>query len=114
MKPLAKGTKSNNDEQFIFFDNTPELNRKVINIVLDYLNNSVESVSKQMGYTFEEKSYSAWAANELITYLNDNNFIPPLILLERFRGKMYKYSCLNCVFCAAVETVDYVIETLLN
>lgn len=88
-----------------------------IKIIQDYLTIYLGTVSKWHGYSFKQESYSRWAAEELMASLKKET-TPPLILIEEFRDKMDKYSCLNpstsFIFSVAKDTAECIIDLLLS
>ena len=89
-----------------------------IKIIQDYLRIYLGTVSKWYGYSFKQESYSRWAAEELMERLKKETTTPPLILIEEFRDKMDKYSCLNpstsFIFSVAKDTAECIIDLLLS
>ena len=67
--------------------------------------------------SFVSNSYSIWAAKELLTRLNNNRDIPPLITLENFEELMDEYACKNInnsfLFSCAKDTTRWIIDLLI-
>ena len=67
-------------------------------------------------YDFKTKSYTKWAANELLIRLEDNKDVPPLIIIVDFIDEMDKYSdvndCTKYRFSIARETAQWVEDLL--
>lgn len=61
----------------------------------------------------ENISYSIWITTELLHLLKQTPDIPPLIIIEKLRDKMYKYSTMNprtsFIFLTACQTLDDII-----
>lgn len=66
---------------------------------------------------FVNNSYSIWAAKELLTRLNNNRDIPPLITLENFEELMDEYACKNInnsfLFSCAKDMTRWIIDLLI-
>lgn len=64
-----------------------------------------------------QKSYSMWAAKELLIQLNKNKDVPPLITLENFEQLMDEYSCRNScssyLFSCAKDMTRWIIDLLI-
>ena len=69
------------------------------------------------GDSFISNSYSIWAAKELLTRLNNNRDIPPLITLENFEELMDEYACKNInnsfLFSCAKDMTRWIIDLLI-
>ena len=67
--------------------------------------------------SFVNNSYSIWAAKELLTRLNNNRDIPPLITLENFEELMDEYACKNInnsfLFSCAKDMTRWIIDLLI-
>lgn len=94
-------------------------NETVIDIVKDYgeyLEDRFTSLSLE--YTLEQMSYSRWTVNELLYQLNQYSSIPPLLVMENLRDKLYKFSCINkrtsSIFTIAYRTVDDAIDLVIS
>lgn len=66
---------------------------------------------------FVGNSYSIWAAKELLTRLDNNRDIPPLITLENFEELMDEYACKNVnnsfLFSCAKNMTRWIIDLLI-
>lgn len=66
---------------------------------------------------FAQKSYSNWAAREMIARLARDPSTPPLITIEDFRYEMDEYSCVNpktsYIFSCAKDMTEWVIGLLI-
>ena len=66
---------------------------------------------------FIGNSYSIWAAKELLTRLNNNRDIPPLITLENFEELMDEYASKNVnnsfLFSCAKDMTQWIIDLLI-
>lgn len=69
-------------------------------------------------YTLEQVSYSKWAVLEILRLLNHYPSIPPLLIMENFRSKLYEFSRINqrtnFIFSIACEIVDNAIDILVS
>ena len=67
--------------------------------------------------SFISNSYSIWATKELLTRLNNNRDIPPLITLENFEELMDEYACKNInnsfLFSCAKDMTRWIIDLLI-
>ena len=67
--------------------------------------------------SFISNSYSICAAKELLTRLNNNRDIPPLITLENFEELMDEYACKNInnsfLFSCAKDMTRWIIDLLI-
>ena len=80
-----------------------------ISIVEDY-KGRIDYISEQYGFDFKQRSYSKWAADEILRSLYENCCIPPLVVVEKFRDKMKHYSQFNVIFSVAYDTAQDIIE----
>lgn len=80
-----------------------------VSIIEDY-KERIDYISEQYGYDFKQRSYSRWTADEILKSLYDNHFIPPLVVVEKFRDKMKHYSQFNIIFSIAYDTAQDIIE----
>ena len=46
-------------------------------------------------YYFKERSYSRWAANEILTRLKEERKLTPVEITEEFISEMDDFSCMN-------------------
>lgn len=67
---------------------------------------------------YKQETYSLWAARELLNELRKNKGKPPLIVMEDFRDKMDRYSCMNpatsFIFSVAKDTVEMFIDMIIK
>jgi hypothetical protein len=92
-------------------------NKHAVGVVQSYIL-KLDTFAIWQGCTFKELSYSKWAANELLKCLEEQQEIPPLLVMESFRDKMDEYSHLNqkfgFVFSDARDVTEDIIEYLLS
>ena len=67
---------------------------------------------------YKQEVYSLWAARELLNELRKNRSNPPLIVMENFRDKMDRYSCVNpstsFIFSVAKDTTEIFIDMIIK
>lgn len=67
---------------------------------------------------YKQETYSLWASRELLNELRKNKGKPPLIVMEDFRDKMDRYSCMNpatsFMFSVAKDTVEMFIDMIIK
>ena len=67
---------------------------------------------------YKQEVYSLWAARELLNELRKNKNKPPLIVMEDFRDKMDRYSCVNpatsFIFSVAKDTIEMFIDMIIK
>lgn len=67
---------------------------------------------------YRQEVYSLWAARELLNELRKNRSKPPLIVMENFRDKMDRYSCVNpstsFIFSVAKDTTEIFIDMIIK
>lgn len=67
---------------------------------------------------YKQEVYSLWAARELLNELRKNKSNPPLIVMENFRDKMDRYSCVNpatsFIFSVAKDTIEMFIDMIIK
>ena len=67
---------------------------------------------------FEQRSYSQFAADELLRLLENDNSTPPIMIIEDFVAKMDKYACMSTsnsfIFSVAYDTAIYFLERTLD
>ncbi|GHV42274.1 hypothetical protein FACS189490_10890 [Clostridia bacterium] len=64
--------------------------------------------------SFDEISYSGWTVKEILRILETQECIPPLILIETFRDKMWEYSRYNDIFLIAYHVTEEIIDQLTS
>ena len=88
-----------------------------IHTVLEY-KYSVDFLGSWQGYSFEQISYSRWAADEILRELEENEDAPPLRIIETFRDKMERYSHYNeqanFIFSTVCSVAESIIDNLIN
>lgn len=66
---------------------------------------------------FMQRSYSLWAAIEILKLVLIKNDIPPIMVVEEFRNKIDGYSLLNSkssiIFSIAYDTATDILDNLL-
>lgn len=94
---------------------------EAIQIVLDYLNETLfEPGADWPDRIFTERSYSRWAATEIIGILMDHPFDEPEILIEEFMLNMtcYSYQCEHkkqrFMFTTASKTAKDILKLLIK
>lgn len=87
-------------------------------LIQEYLKESLGRISFWQGYSFAQTSYAKWAATELLKCLDEKQTTPPLIVIEEFRDKMNRFSCMNrntsYVFSVAYDMAGDIIDQLLT
>lgn len=67
---------------------------------------------------YKQEVYSLWAARELLNELRKNKSKPSLIVMENFRDKMDRYSCMNpatsFMFSVAKDTTEMFIDMIIK
>lgn len=67
---------------------------------------------------FMQESYSRWAAIEMLMELRRHPDEPPLCVMEAFRDKMDRYSCMNpktsYMFSIAKDISEVLIDLLIK
>lgn len=67
---------------------------------------------------YKQETYSIWAARELLNELRKNKNKPPLVVMEDFRDRMDRYSCMNpatsFIFSVAKDTVEMFIDMIIK
>ncbi len=80
------------------------------------MDEGLNRVSEFQGYSPSRKSYSKWAARELLLYLELHPDTPPLIAVEEFSEQMDEYALMNpagnYIFMVAKDVADYVTDVL--
>lgn len=91
--------------------------KNAIRIVEDY-HIALDVLSVLQGYSFEQLSYSRFAASELIDCLKKEASTPPLLVIENFQNKMDSYSHLNekggAMFSVARDVAGGIIDELIS
>lgn len=87
-----------------------------ISIIQEYIKQHLFSPSNTWcKYEFEKRSYSIWAAYEIINRLMDRPFEMPICIIENFIFEMAMYACYgedehrSFIFQTAVETAEEII-----
>ncbi|MCD8158560.1 MAG: hypothetical protein LUD77_06635 [Clostridiales bacterium] len=69
-------------------------NEYAVFAVKNYIS-AIDEIGIFYGYSFEEISYSKWAAKELLDILEKRKDLPPLIVMEEFQRNMERRSQSN-------------------
>lgn len=70
-------------------------------------------------YWFNQKSYSRWAANEILERVMDHPMMPPIMVIEEFMITMDLYSCMaedtrvSIIFSIAKDTAEDIMSLFL-
>lgn len=92
--------------------------KTAINMIHYCLEHWSKSKPYQQERNLEQESYSRWAINEILTLLENSDNTPPLIVIEQFRDKMDRYSCINprtsYVFSCAKDIAEWIIDLLIS
>jgi len=66
---------------------------------------------------FNQRSYSRWAANEILELVMDNPFSTPIDIIEEFIIKMDYFSCIDLstslIFSIAKDTAEDILYLFL-
>lgn len=68
---------------------------------------------------FNQRTYSRWAANEILELIIDNPLTSPMIIIDEFLIKMSYYSCMSenqnisIIFSTAVDTAEDILCLVL-
>lgn len=67
---------------------------------------------------YKQETYSIWSARELLNELRKNKNKPPLVVMEDFRDKMDRYSCMSpttsFIFSVAKDTTEMFIDMIIK
>lgn len=67
---------------------------------------------------YKQETYSIWVARELLNELRKNKNKPPLVVMEDFRDRMDRYSCMNpatsFIFSVAKDTTEMFIDMIIK
>lgn len=87
-----------------------------VSIIQEYVDKHFFSPSNTWcKYEFEKRSYSRWAAYEIIDRIMDKPFEIPICVIENFIFEMAMYACYgedkhrSFIFQTAVETAEEII-----
>lgn len=89
------------------------MNERAISMIRQYIDKYLfEPQFRWPKIEFDKRSYSIWAANEIITRLMDRPFDPPEIIIESFLLEMVAFSTLkeesksHFIFTVASEVAE--------
>ena len=86
-------------------------------IVNDYMR-ALDEIGLWMGYSFEQMSYSRWAAKEVLRRINKFPNMPPLFIISEFYDEMERCSKLNQytkdIFIIASDVANEIINWLVE
>ena len=95
------------------------MNEVAIYKIMSYIeNNLFEPGYLWDKHVFKERSYSRWAAYEILEQLMDNPFSSPDTIIEEFIIKTALYSCVNedseasRIFIIARDTAEEILELI--
>jgi hypothetical protein len=92
-------------------------NDRAIEIVRHLLRTALKRASNDKGFSQKQESYSRWATREILILLEKNRDKPPLTVVEEFRDKMDRYSCINLEnsykFSVAKDMAEWIIDWLI-
>lgn len=92
-------------------------NERAIETVRYCLRKTLRTTAIWRDYSPRQESYSRWAAREILTRLEKNRELPPLIVIEQFRDQMDEYSCMNRKtsyrFSVAKDMAEWLVDLLL-
>lgn len=93
-------------------------NESVKNMIRWYIRENEKHRYLWQTAEYKQETYSLWAARELLNELRKNKGKPPLIVIEDFRDKMDRYSCMNpatsFIFSVAKDTVEMFIDMIIK
>jgi hypothetical protein len=93
-------------------------NDRAIEVVRHLLRTALRKTSNEKGFSLKQESYSRWAAREILILLEKNCDEPPLTVVEQFRDRMDRYSCVNIEtsykFSVAKDTAEWIIDWLID
>jgi glyoxylate utilization-related uncharacterized protein len=93
-------------------------NDRAVETVRYVLRTAIRKTVQSKDYCLKQESYSRWAAKEIMTLLLQNRDTPPLLVIEQFRDKMDRYSCINIEtsyqFSVAKDMADWIIDLLIG
>lgn len=87
-------------------------NEQALSMVQYFANYLLEDLSEHC--SLQQKIYCRWAATELISRMEENEYTPPLVTIEEFRDQMDEYSHI-CERTSHVFTyAKYMAETIID
>lgn len=95
------------------------MREKAIKIIQQYLDElNMRRIDKYRSESFEQRSYSMSAAENLLELLENDNITPPIILIEDFIGRMDDYACVSkvnsIIFSVAYDTALCILDMILE
>lgn len=93
------------------------MNESAIQTVKEYIADLKPPKYRLKRSFFEQKTYSIWAAKEVLQYLWSHPDTPPIIAIEEFIEKMDKYSLKNressFIFSVAHDIAEDILDIFL-
>lgn len=96
------------------------MNDREISVLMDFIDEHLfEPESHWPKCFFDKRSYSRWAAYEMVERLMDHPFDSPDLIIEEFMLKMAYFSCQskdvhkNLIFTTARDTAEDVLDIFL-
>lgn len=68
---------------------------RAISILQEYIADMPEPRKKCKKQVFLQETYSRWAAEEILKYIQENESRPPVAVVEEFKDRMNHYSLMN-------------------
>lgn len=89
------------------------MNEEAILAIIKYIDECLfEPANNWPKNWFNQRTYSRWAANEILELVIDNPLTQPSMVIDEFLVKMSYYSCMsenqniNIIFSTAVDTAE--------
>jgi hypothetical protein len=95
------------------------VNERVISAILEYMNDMKEPGPHWPKYWFNLRSYSRWAAMEILEAIMDNPLIPAMETVQEFMTKMTTCACctedndIKSIFYIAYDAGNDILSILL-
>lgn len=96
------------------------MNKEAAQAIIDYIAEYLfEPDANWPKSWFNQRTYSRWAANEILELIIDNPLTSPMIIIDEFLVKMSYYSCVsenqnvNIIFSTAVDTAEDILCLVL-
>ena len=96
------------------------MNEEAVQVIIDYIDEYLfEPYANWPKNWFNQRTYSRWAANEILGLVIDNPLTPPSMVIDEFLVKMSYYSCvsenqnISIIFSTAVDTAENILNLVL-
>ena len=94
------------------------MDSRAVSILKGYITDMPEANRKCKKHIFLQRTYSRWAAEEILECIQENESTPAIIVVENFRDRMNRYSLLTSnssyIFSVAYDIATDILDIFLT